>query len=66
MELLSALPPPTTAPPSSQKEPLVSKSKPVSGSPSLVSKQSGPLPDIELPKFSTPDISGLSRASKCL
>ena len=66
MELLSALPPPTTAPPSSQKEPLVSKSKPVTGSPSLVSKQSGPLPDIELPKFSTPDISGLSRLSKRL
>ena len=66
MELLSALPPPTAAPLSSQKEPQVSKSKPVTGSPSPVSKQSDPLPDIELPKFSTPDISGLSRVLKCL
>ena len=65
MELLSALPPPTAAPkpasPASRKEQQVSKSKPVTGSPSPVSKQSNPLPDIELPKFSTPDISGLSR-----
>ena len=70
MELISALPPPAEAPkpapPSSQNEPQVSKSKPVNESQSPVSKQSGVLPDIELPKFSTPDISGLSRASKCV
>jgi len=52
MELLLSLPPPTAATPP--------KTKSVKESPKTVSKQPS-LPDIELPKFSTPDMSGLRR-----
>ena len=59
MELLLSLPPPTM--------PAAAETSPTTKSINDTStKQSSLLPDIELPKFSTPDISGLSRVFKLI